>query len=110
MDREELRVHAAGAIASVESILDVVKDGLQVVDVMGLLGSLMNLAPNVAFLQNASEDEKVVFGEEVFDLLTGTDSSALITDFIPGLDPVDEEQLLDLAKKAIGNAVRARLA
>jgi hypothetical protein len=97
-------------INTAATIKNALGDGFQVNDFVSLFGAFSAGAGTItAVFTEASGDDRVLVGEEMFDLLTGTDETALTMQALPGLDGEKTERLLDLAKELIGSQIRERI-
>lgn len=107
MDRTTARSHALALIEATAKIRTTLGDGFQVTDFLGLFGALSGAAPTIsAVFVEATTDDRVLVGEEMFDALTGTDETALALQVLPGLTGEKTEKLLDLSKELIGSEIR----
>ena len=90
-------------LKTIEKVQVTLSDGFQVTDFMSLFSALSEGAPAMATLAQTDKVGKLLIAGEMFDLITGSDETALVSNFIPGLDSDEEEVLLDYLKTIIIN-------
>ena len=110
--RQEIHALAVQLIVFASSVFESVKGGINFGSTFGLAQSFLTIAPVFAAVADFTDEERVVFGAELLDAATGTDPSALAftVDFLPGLDPSEEEELFDSMKQLLEGVFAKRIA